>query len=92
MEDAITVKKVRLLYDYVIQDIKMKQLNEEIINQDWHTANYHFDPVPMLYLRRFKEVIFSYSIHSPFIKQVLKLWLVLIELSLKTGQIWLNLF
>lgn len=42
MGKTIKVDKVRYLYDYVMYDLKMEQLNERIINGDWHTLNYHF--------------------------------------------------
>ena len=46
-------------------------------------AEANWTPVPMLDLRRFKESIVSYGMHSPFVKQTLNIWSVCNRIILK---------
>lgn len=43
MESTIKMEIIRSLYDYIMDGLKMEQLNEGIIKWDWHTVNNHFD-------------------------------------------------
>ena len=50
---------------------------------NFQMAEANWIPVPMLDLRRFKESIVSYGMHSPFVKQMLNIWSVCKRIILK---------
>ena len=67
--------------------IYLVTLQEMPNNRGSVTANW--TPVPMLDLRRFKEAIVSYGMHSPFVKQMLNWWSVCNKIIPKD---WIDLF
>lgn len=62
------IRKPTLIYPFTIQvrppDDKYPQGYSEV----------NWDPIEMLDLKRFKEEIFLYGMHSPSVKQMLNSW------------------
>ena len=68
-EQSKIFKQPTLIYPVTLQELLNDRYPQDPVRAEWtHAA--------ILNLRRFKEVIVSYGIHLPFVKQMLNSWLV----------------